>query len=178
MAKHAVFLDRDGTIIVNKHYLGDPAGVELIPGASDALLKLQMAGYLLFIVSNQSGVGRGMFTVDDLNKVNQRMIELLGGVHFSEIYNCICKPDDPKCNCRKPSPKYLFKAEEKYHINLRKSYFIGDRETDVECGINGGCKSILVMTGEGAGSKEKLAGKKFSVAKDINEAADLILKNG
>ncbi|MDX2227095.1 MAG: HAD family hydrolase [Verrucomicrobiae bacterium] len=177
MANKAVFLDRDGTLIVDKVYLGDPAGVEILPGVKDALLKIMAAGYDLFIVSNQSGVGRGKFTEADMHRVNDRMCELLKPVEFKKIYCCPCAPEDPKCNCRKPSPKFLFRAEEDYLINLRKCFFIGDRETDVQCAINGGCHPILLLTGHGRESQAKLAGKKYHTAEDFAAAADLILKH-
>ncbi|MDZ4816214.1 MAG: HAD family hydrolase [Verrucomicrobiota bacterium] len=177
MANHAVFLDRDGTLIVDKVYLGDPAGVELMPGTHEALLKLVKAGFKLFIVSNQSGVGRKLFTLEQMHKTNQRMVELMPGVSFTEVYCCTCLPDDPKCNCRKPSPKFLFQAEDKYLVNLRKSYFIGDRESDVECGLNGGCISVLLLTGHGKESQPKLAGKKYHTSANLPAAVDWIISN-
>ncbi len=177
MANHAVFLDRDGTIIVDKEYLHDPAGVELIPGVLEGLLQLQKAGYMLFIVSNQSGIGRGLFTVDQMHAVNDRMLALLPGVKFTHMYFCPDTPDDPKSNSRKPSPKFLFMAEQNYLVNLKKSWFIGDKDIDVLCGLNGGCRSILLDGKYSAASHKALEGKKYHPAKDFASAVRAVLDN-
>ncbi|MDK3156653.1 HAD family hydrolase [Kamptonema cortianum] len=176
MANHAVFLDRDGTLIVDKEYLSNPAGVELLPGVAKGLLDLQEAGYMLFIVSNQSGIGRGLFTEEQMHAVNDRMLSLLPGVKFTHMYFCPDHPDDPKSNSRKPSPKFLFLAEQNYHVNLRKSWFVGDKDIDVLCGINGGCRSILLDGKYSADSHKSLKGQKYQAAKTFSEAVSLILK--
>jgi D-glycero-D-manno-heptose 1,7-bisphosphate phosphatase len=147
----AVFLDRDGTLIEEKDYLSDPDSVTPIPGAAEALLSLQKAGYKLLIVSNQSGVGRGYFTMQDVERVNERMARHFAGkgVRFEKIYISPEAPDQPSRG-RKPSPQFVFDARDEFGLDLPSSYFIGDKLLDVECGWNAGVKkSILVRTGYG-----------------------------
>ena len=177
----AVFLDRDGTIIEDKDYLSDPGQVMLFPGAAEALKRLQDAGFKLFIVSNQSGVGRGYFTMADVARVNQRLAELLAkhGVHIEKIYVAPEAPDQPSRG-RKPSPEFLFDARDEFGIDLAQSYMIGDKLSDLECGWNAGVKkSILVRTGYGA-EQESQVGDKFTratVANDLNGAVEWILSH-
>src|SRR5712671_2040191 len=145
----AVFLDRDGTIIQEKEYLSRPEDVKLFPGAGVALSRLQTAGYKLFIVTNQSGVGRGYFTMADVHCVHGRLLELLAreGVRFEKIYIAPEPPELPSRG-RKPSPQFLFDARDEFGIELAQSYMIGDKLIDLECGWNAGVKqSMLVRTG-------------------------------
>ena len=175
----AVFLDRDGTIIEEKDYLRDPAQVAIFPGAKEGLKHLQDAGFKLFIVSNQSGVGRGYFTIADVNRVNERLVELLGpdGVRFEKIYIAPEAPEQPSRG-RKPSPQFLFDARDEFGIDLSQSYIIGDKLIDLECGWNAGVrKSILVRTGYGA-EYERVHASKLGQAQVVNslaEAAECIL---
>jgi D-glycero-D-manno-heptose 1,7-bisphosphate phosphatase len=148
----AVFLDRDGTIIVEKHYLHKVEDLALIPGAAAALKRLQQAGFKLFIVSNQSGVGRGYFTLADVEKVHQHLVAEFAheGVRFEKIYVAPEAPDAPSRG-RKPSPQFIFDARDEFGLDLAQSYIIGDKQIDLECGWNAGLKkSILVRTGYGA----------------------------
>ena len=175
----AVFLDRDGTLIEEKEYLRDPDQVALFPGAKEALKRLQDAGFKLFIVSNQSGVGRGSFTLADVERVNQRLVELLArdGVRFEKIYVAPEAPEHPSRG-RKPSPQFLFDARDEFGIDLAQSYMIGDKLSDLECGWNAGVKqSILVRTGYGAEQlrayAEKLA--RAAIVDDVRGAAQWIL---
>ncbi len=145
-------MDRDGTLIEEKEYLSKPEQVVFFPGAMDALKRLGDAGFRLFLVTNQSGVGRGYFTLDDVTKVhgflNQKLAE--HGVTFEKIYIAPEHPDAPSRG-RKPSPQFLFDARDEFGINLAESYMIGDKRIDLECGWNAGVKkSILVRTGYGA----------------------------
>ena len=145
----AVFLDRDGTLIEEREYLSRPEGVMIFPGAGAALRSLQEAGFKLFIVSNQSGVGRGYFTLQDVANVNQRMEQIFTreGVRFEKIYIAPEAPDQPSRG-RKPSPQFLFEARDAFALDLPRSYMIGDKLIDLECGWNAGIrKSILVRTG-------------------------------
>jgi len=147
----AVFLDRDGTLIKEMEYLSRPEQVFLFPGAAKALKKLQDAGYTLIIVSNQSGVGRGYFTLDDVEKVHCHLIAEFAkdAVQFQKIYIAPEAPDQPSRG-RKPSPQFLFDARDELGIDLAQSYMIGDKLLDLECGWNAGVKkSILVRTGYG-----------------------------
>jgi len=180
MDKTAVFLDRDGTIIEERHYLSRPEEVRLLPGAGEALQRLQRAGYELFLVTNQSGVGRGYFTLDDVARVHQRLNELLApyGVRFAEVYVAPEAPDQPSRG-RKPSPYFLLEARDRFGLDLRRCYFIGDKRADLECGWNAGVRaSILVLTGYGTETlrtlPESLPGP-LLVAQDLGTAADLIL---
>src|SRR5579871_572776 len=159
--KRAVFLDRDGTLIKEQEYLKSPDQVVVFPGVAEALRRLREAGYLLIIVSNQSGVGRGYFTIADVEAVHQRLAELLAqdGVRFDKIYYAPEAPEQPSCG-RKPSPQFLFDARDEFGIDLSQSYMIGDKFIDLECGWNAGInKSILVRTGYGAQVEKKSADK-------------------
>jgi D-glycero-D-manno-heptose 1,7-bisphosphate phosphatase len=146
----AVFLDRDGTIIEDRHYLRHPEDVAVLPGAAEALRELRAAGYRLFIVSNQSGVGRGYFTMAEAEKVNERMLSDLGGNLFDHIYMAPEAPDQPSRG-RKPSPQFLYDARDAHGVDLARSWMIGDKLIDLQCGWNAGLRGvILVRTGYGA----------------------------
>jgi len=176
----AIFLDRDGTLIVEKNYLSRPEDVEIFPATPAGLKRLGDAGFKLFIVSNQSGIGRGYFTFADVEAVNQRLCCELArnGVSFEKIYVAPEKPDEPSRG-RKPSPQFLFDARDEFGLDLAQSYLIGDKLSDLECGWNAGVKkSILVRTGYGA-ELERESPEKISravVVNDLIAAADWILK--
>lgn len=131
----AVFLDRDGTIVVDKHYLSDPDGLELLPNALDGLREMRDLGAELVVVTNQSGVGRGYFPADAIEPMNERLRELLadGGVELDGIYVCTHAPDDG-CACRKPGTALFERAAEELNIELRDSFVVGDKDADVEAG--------------------------------------------
>src|SRR5260221_2466129 len=176
----AVFLDRDGTLIVEKDYLSRPEDVVIIPGAETALKQLANAGFKLFIVTNQSGIGRGYYTLADMHRVNERVCAELGahGVHFQKIYLAPEAPEAPSRG-RKPSPQFLFDARDEFGIDLSQSYMIGDKLSDLECGWNAGVKkTILVRTGYGVeverACREKLGSA--MVVNDLSAAVGWILK--
>ena len=174
----AVFLDRDGTMIAEKNYLSRPEDVEIFPATPAGLKRLAGAGFKLFIVSNQSGVGRGYFTMADVDRVNGHLCGELTGIRFEKIYIAPEKPGAPSRG-RKPSPQFLFDARDEFGLDLAQSYIIGDKLIDLECGWNAGVKqSILVRTGYGAELErtepDKL--KRATVVDDLNKAADWILK--
>jgi D-glycero-D-manno-heptose 1,7-bisphosphate phosphatase len=149
--QRAVFLDRDGTLIVEKNYLHRPEDVEIFPCAGAALKRLVDAGFKLFMVTNQSGIGRGYFTMADAERVNERVVGDLAreGVRFEKIYIAPEAPDQPSRG-RKPSPQFLFDARDEFGLNLAESFMVGDKLIDLECGWNAGVKkSILVRTGYG-----------------------------
>ena len=149
MKKRAVFLDRDGTLNVDRNYLSNPAQLELIPGVGAALRRLMDAGFLLFIVTNQSGIGRGYYTLANMHAVNDRLSAELAkdGVRFERIYFAPEAPEEPSRG-RKPSPQFLFDARDEFGLDLAQSFMIGDKLIDLECGWNAGVKkSILVRTG-------------------------------
>jgi UDP-glucose 4-epimerase len=176
--RKAVFLDRDGTLNVDPGYLSDPKQMELLPGVGEALGSLRRAGFVLVVVSNQSGVGRGIITRDALPKIHARMEELLTpyGVRIDHYGLCIHKPAED-CECRKPKPKLLRDAALAVGIDLAKSYMVGDKLSDVQVGRNAGCKaSILVRTGYGAEMESRLApGDAAFIADSLSEAARWIL---
>ena len=147
-----MFLDRDGTIIEDKDYLSRPEEVVIYPGVPEALQRLAKAGFKLVIVTNQSGVGRGYFTLADVENVHRHLIAEFGrhNVHFEKIYVAPEAPDQASRG-RKPSPQFLFDARDELGIDLQQSYMIGDKLIDLACGWNAGLKrSLLVRTGYGA----------------------------
>jgi D-glycero-D-manno-heptose 1,7-bisphosphate phosphatase len=177
--KQAVFLDRDGTMIADVNYLSRPDQIKIFPTTRTGLKKLCARGFLLFIVSNQSGVGRGYFTMADVDKVNEALCNDLArdGIRIEKIYVAPEKPEDPSYG-RKPSPQFLFDARDEFGLDLAQSFIIGDKLIDLECGWNAGLKrSILVRTGYGPeverSSEQRLA--KAVIADDLDHAAVLIL---
>lgn len=143
----AIFLDRDGTIIHDAEYISNPREVKLLPGACEGLLKLQKAGFLLIIISNQSGVGREIFGEEEMQHVHERMVELLGdeNVAIDGAYYCLHRPDED-CNCRKPQPGLLKLAIDELAVDISQSYMIGDKVSDIEAGLNVGCQPLLIRT--------------------------------
>ncbi len=151
MKKVAVFLDRDGTINLDTSYISSADDFVFLPNAKEGLKLLRESGFLLFIVTNQSGLARGYFTREDLKAIHAKLISEVGeiGVKFEGIFFCPHHPDE-NCDCRKPSPAGVLKFAEEYDIDLGKSYFIGDKALDVETGKRAGCRTILLATPEGA----------------------------
>jgi len=176
----AIFLDRDGTLIVEKNYLCRAEDVEIFPGAGAALKRLADAGFQLFIVTNQSGIGRGYFTMADAEQVNEHLAREFArdGVSFGKIYIAPEAPGQPSRG-RKPSPQFLFDARDEFNLNLAESFMVGDKLIDLECGWNAGVKkSILVRTGYGA-ELEATANddlKSAVVVNDLTGMAELILQ--
>jgi D-glycero-D-manno-heptose 1,7-bisphosphate phosphatase len=178
--RRAIFLDRDGTLIEEKNYLRRPEDIAVFPGAARALRRLLAAGFKLFIVSNQSGVGRGLFTMQDVARIHTRLAALLArqGVHFQKIYVAPEAPDQHS-RSRKPSPQFLFDARDEFGLRLEQCYFVGDKLSDLECGWNAGLKKcLLVRTGYGL-QVEKSADPRLALAvvvDDLPAAADWILR--
>jgi histidinol-phosphate phosphatase family protein len=137
--KPALFLDRDGTLIVDTGYPRDPELVEVLPGAIEALRELQR-DYVLVIISSQSGIARGLITETQARAVHERVIELFaqGGVTFAGAYYCKHLPD-AGCPCRKPAPGLLHDAAREHDLDLASSIMVGDKESDVEAGKAAGC---------------------------------------
>jgi D-glycero-D-manno-heptose 1,7-bisphosphate phosphatase len=175
----AVFLDRDGTIMEDSNYVGDVERVVLIPGAAAALKQLQDAGYRLFVVTNQSGVGRGYFTRESVEAVHAHLDGYFAnaGVHFDRYYVCPHHPED-NCDCRKPKPKFLLDAAREYRLDLSRCFMVGDRPSDIQTGANAGTKTILVLTGAGCDTLAKHEVNPDFVAEDILAAAAWILTRG
>ena len=179
--KRAVFLDRDGTLIEDKDYLSRPEEVVVYPGAGAALKALQDAGFALFVVTNQSGVGRGYFTLTEVEKVHHHLVREFAreGVRFHKFYVAPEAPDQPSRG-RKPSPQFLFDARDEFGIELAESYLIGDKLIDLECGWNAGLKKcVLVRTGYGAKVEREYVGKlgQAVVVEELAAAAQWILQS-
>ena len=177
----AVFLDRDGVLIQDKHYLHRAEDVVFIPGAAAALKRLADAGFKLFIVSNQSGVGRGYFTLADVERVNSHLAREFArhGVAFQKIYIAPEAPDQPSRG-RKPSAEFLFDARDEFGLDLGRSFMVGDKLSDLECGWNAGVKAcILVRTGYGATVEREAAGQiaRSVIVDDLPAAVDGILSS-
>ena len=143
--KPFIFIDRDDTIIYDVPYLADPALVKLTPGAAEALAAFRNLGFGIALVSNQSGIGRGYFTEEQLKRVNNRMLELLaeGGSTMDAIYFCPHRPNE-NCNCRKPKTGLLELACRDFEVDKAHSVVIGDLKSDINMGKSFGIKTIQI----------------------------------
>ncbi len=141
----AIFLDRDGTVVINKHYLSDPDDIELMPGVGEGLARLSGEGYKLVLVTNQSGIGRGFFTEDAMHQQHAKLAMLLDefGVKFDAIKYCPHTPAD-NCPCRKPAPTMILDAARDLSIDCSQSYMIGDKDSDVLAGLRAKCRTIFI----------------------------------
>jgi D-glycero-D-manno-heptose 1,7-bisphosphate phosphatase len=142
----AVFFDRDGTLMEDVHYCGDPALVRVYPGVPEALRRLREAGWGVFIITNQSGIGRGLITDEQYHAVHAEFLRQAGEVDGS--YYCPDAPDVPSAR-RKPEPGMVLEAAAAHGIGLRESWFVGDKSLDIECGKRAGTRTIQVLTGYG-----------------------------
>jgi histidinol-phosphate phosphatase family protein len=177
----AVFLDRDGTVIFDKNYLSSPKKVKLYSYAADSINRLHAAGFKVIIVTNQSGVARGMFTEQDLQKIHERFVVLLkkAGAEVDAIYYCP-HVDEDSCNCRKPKIGMVLESTKKFNIALERSYTVGDSVRDYLLGYNSGGNGILVLTGHGKKQQEKIAQEKvkpMAICKTLKDAVDLIIND-
>jgi D-glycero-D-manno-heptose 1,7-bisphosphate phosphatase len=170
-----VALDRDGTVIVERHYLSDPDQVELLNGAVSGLRRLRDLGLGLVLVTNQSAIGRGMFDHQRLALIHQRLSELLAthGIRFDGMYYCPHTPDEG-CACRKPKTEMLRLAAKELGFDPRRSFVIGDKNCDIELGRNAGATTVLVRTGYGSGLEETREINPDYVVDDLDHAALLI----
>jgi D-glycero-D-manno-heptose 1,7-bisphosphate phosphatase len=167
----AVFLDRDGTLMREVNYCSDPEQVEIFAGVPEALMRLRMAGYKLIVVSNQASIGRGYFTEEQYRAVAAEVARAVLPATFDGVYFCPDRPDRATYR-RKPAPGMIFEAQRDHDIDLARSFFIGDKAIDIECGRNAGVRTILVKTGYGA--NETRADPHW-IAEDLGAAADIIL---
>lgn len=176
----AVFLDRDGTLMEEKDYLADPEGVALLPGAAEALGLLREAGFALVVVTNQSGIARGLYGMEEYRAVARRLEELLEahGIRLDATYVCPHHPDATgPCECRKPAPGLFRAAAKDLGLDLSRSFFVGDRSRDVLPARELGGTGILVRTGYGAKEESGLEGA-FRVEDDLLAAARWIAEEG
>ncbi|MBI5810018.1 MAG: HAD family hydrolase [Deltaproteobacteria bacterium] len=176
--KTAVFLDRDGTINEDTGYISRPEDLVLIKGAPRAIKLLNDKGIQVIVISNQSGVGRGLFTGKDAEAVNHRLEEMLRGegAYVDGIYYCPHHPEEG-CVCRKPKPGLLRKAASIHKVKLAGSYVVGDKALDVGLARSVEAKGVLVMTGEGKMELNRLTGPPDFIAKDIMEAVLWIMED-
>ena len=172
----AVFLDRDGTLIHDRHYLADPAGVELLPGAAEAVARLNRAGFFVALVTNQSGIGRGFFTEAQYHAVHQRVVDLLAveGARLDAEYHCPLAPDaaDPD-GMRKPGAGMFLGAARDHGLDLARSWLVGDRLRDVAPAAELGARAILVRSEQ---TEAKHTGSIVCPeVEDLHAAADIVL---
>ncbi len=186
--RRAVFIDRDGTLVVDKDYPDDPAELEFFDGIPEALKKIEEAGFELVIVTNQSGVARGYFDESTVKKMHAHLREMLNscGVNLLDIYYCPAHPEAKReryrngLERRKPAPGMLLDAAEEHDIDLKSSFMVGDKLSDVRAGKRAGCRSILVRTGKGEAVARALDEnddvKPDYIAKALPSAVDWILE--
>jgi len=175
-----VFLDRDGTIVEDPGFLHEPDKVKLLPGAAAAIRQLNDHGFLVVVVTNQSGIARGLYTVAEYTAVQRRLSELLGaegGAHLDGAYFC---PHHPRftgpCDCRKPATKLFRDAAQALDIDFTQSWWVGDRLTDVEPAAELGGNAILVATGEGNLNQGQARSRGVTVVADLATAAKEIVR--
>jgi len=168
----AVFLDRDGTIIKDRDYCSNPVDVKIFSGVAEALRRLKSNGFKVIIITNQSGIGRGLFTTKQYRVVEAEILRQLGEGSVDATYFCPHVPDQ-SCSCRKPAPGMVAEAAQQHGIDLSRSFLVGDKESDVECGRNAGIRTVRVKTGPQSNTNGT---KADWVAADLPAAAEIILK--
>lgn len=179
--KKAIFLDRDGTINVEKNYVHKKEDLEFEKNSIEAMKIFKKLGYILIVVTNQSGIARGYFSENDLKDFNENMNEILKkeNAEIEEFLFCPHHPDGlgeykMTCNCRKPSNALIEKAIEKYQIDRENSFMIGDKFSDIQAGLKSNLKTILVKTGYGEKDKEKVDRERTLVCQDLREFAEIL----
>lgn len=174
--KPAVFLDRDGTLIEEANYLSRPEQLKLFAFAAAAVRLLNENGFLVVLITNQSGIGRGFFNENDLRAIHEKLVADLAAqnARLDAIYFCPHAPEND-CVCRKPKTGMIRQALVDFSIDLENSWVIGDKAIDVELGFNAGTKTALVLTGYGISEREKLSEKPDFVAGNLLEAAEKII---
>ncbi|MCX8198086.1 MAG: HAD family hydrolase [Candidatus Micrarchaeota archaeon] len=174
--RKSVILDRDGTLVEDFGYAHKIEQLKILPGVVEGLRMLQN-DYMFFIITNQSGIGRGYYTVEDFHQFNNHLLGILEkeGIRIEKTYFC---PHVEGCDCKKPSTKYARQIEREFNVNLAESWVIGDHPSDVLMGKNAGCKAIYVLTGHGAKHFDELREKRIEpdyVADDFISAAKHIM---
>lgn len=176
--RSAVFLDRDGTLIEDRHYLRDPALVRLLPGAADAVRRLNQAGIAAVVVTNQSGIARGLLTEADYTATARRLDELLADAQarLDGTYHCPHLPEaSGPCECRKPGPLLYRRAASDLDLDLARSWWVGDRPRDVEPAAAFGGRGLLIGTAGVVEGRERTAAQAWTTARDLSDAVSLIL---
>ncbi|HZT38339.1 MAG TPA: HAD family hydrolase [Bryobacteraceae bacterium] len=169
----AVFLDRDGTLMHEVGYCANPRDVAVYPGVREALERLREAGFALIVITNQSGIGLGYFTEAEYHAVQAELARQLAPVQIDGVY---FSPDTPDSGSprRKPAPGMIYEAARDHGIDLARSYFVGDREGDMQCGARAGLRTVLVETGYGAQFPDCSADYR---ARDFRQAVEWILED-
>lgn len=178
-ARPGVFLDRDGTVIEDAGYLHDPAQVRLLPGAAAAIRRLDLGGLPAVMVTNQSGIARGLLSLNDYRASEARLDQLLAneGARVDGHYFCPHLPEiTGPCDCRKPGTLLYRQAAERLNLDLGRSWWVGDRIRDLLPAKAFGARGILVLTGAGKSEAAEAAGREFMQVADLAEAVELILK--
>ncbi len=177
MASPAIFLDRDGTIIVEKNYLGDPDGVVLLDGAAEGLRAMAKHAFPFVVVSNQSGVGRGYFSLEQAHAVERRLAEVLAreGVAIAGWYMCPHAPD-MNCACRKPLPGMIDAAARDLDLDPGRSFVIGDKRADIDLAAAVGARGILVTTGHGELDADYARASSTPVCRDLVAAGEEVAR--
>ena len=172
----AVFLDRDDTIIRDAEYLSRPEQVELLPGAAEAVARINAALVPVIVITNQSGIGRGYFTEGDYDRVRKRLDELLAarGAHIDATYYCPHLPEEA-CECRKPGRLLFERAATEHGIDLDRALYIGNRYGDIEAGLKLGAPGVLVPTSFTPSEEIELAKQNARVARSLSETLDWYL---
>ena len=166
----AIFLDRDGVINKEVGYLSSPDKFDFIEGTIEALKTLNQKGFLLIIITNQAGIARGYYSLENLSNIHKKMNDILqqNEIILDGIYYCPHHPDyTGSCDCRKPKPGMILKAKDKFNIDMKNSFMVGDTLNDIKTGLNANCKTVLVLTGYGAEEQKKIG----------NIKPDFIFKN-
>ncbi|MEJ0093708.1 MAG: HAD family hydrolase [Methylocella sp.] len=177
MSSPAIFLDRDGTIIVEKNYPSDPDQVVLLDGAAEGLRAMSRHGLPFVVVSNQSGIGRGYFSVEQADAVEQRLKDLLAqeGIAIAGWYRCPHAPDDD-CRCRKPLPGMIDAAVRDLDLDPMRSFVIGDKRSDIDLAAAVGAAGILVTTGHGRLDADYARSVAAPVCRDLVEASEEVAR--
>jgi D-glycero-D-manno-heptose 1,7-bisphosphate phosphatase len=178
--RRAVFLDRDGTIIEDAGFIGDPRKVRLLPGIAGAIRELNERGFQVLVVTNQSGIARGLLSLDDYRATERRLDELLSAENAAVDGHYFC-PHLPElsgpCECRKPGTLLYRQAAERFGIDLTQSWWVGDRLRDVLPAITLGGKGILVLTGAGKDEANAASAQGFVTTNDLDTAVQMIVSN-
>ena len=183
MRRRAVFLDRDGVINENRpDYVKSWDEYVFLPGALEALRQLATSDFAILVISNQSAVGRGLISPQQLEDIHRRMVQEIerSGGRIDAIECCPHRPADG-CGCRKPRPGLLQRAAARFDLDLTASYLVGDAQTDVEAALNAGCQPILVRTGRGQDQLRRVPpglAARCRVVDDLSAAVATILEGG
>lgn len=178
MLTPALFMDRDGTVIEERHYLSDPGLIEIFPGVKERLFSLKCAGIKLIVISNQSGIARGLLNMEQAEAVNSELNRMLHNI-IDGFYICPHGPDQvPQCSCRKPGIGLVLKAGKEHDIDFSRSAMAGDKLSDVLCGISAGIRhNFLTLTGYGKNEVSRLGANPVSVIDSLAAIPDFTLES-